>query len=127
MSHQTLIAHVEALFISDLQSSQQPSAAQVRAAVRRALQTISIDDVAALAAQEYGDHPESSVTRMRWAWDQVLHAYDSGGSARAIRCATLPAVPVSPRDGRDEGLNRDGIGVIEELQPLPAGERDTLA
>ena len=79
MSHQTLITHAEALFLSDLQSSQQPSAAQVRAAVRRALRTIGIGGVAALAAQEYGDHPESSVRRMRWAREQVLHAYQTSG------------------------------------------------
>ena len=75
MSRQTLITCFEALFVSDLQSSQQPSASQVRAAVSRALRTVGTDDVAALAAQEYGDHPESSAIRMRWAREQVLSAY----------------------------------------------------
>ena len=58
----------EALFVSQLQPSDRPSADQVRAAIEASLLAFGgIDGCAARCAGEFGEHPEVAVMRMRWA------------------------------------------------------------
>ena len=56
-----------ALFASTLQRSDAPSAGQVRAAAAAALRAYGGRGCAEQVAQEFGDHPEAAVARMRWA------------------------------------------------------------
>ena len=56
-----------ALFASALQRSDEPSAGQVRKAVAAALRAYGGRGCAERVAQEFGDHPEAAVARMRWA------------------------------------------------------------
>jgi hypothetical protein len=56
----------EALFASDLQPSQHPSAEQIGAAVRRTSAMLGVQGCAAQMAREFGDHPDTAVARMRW-------------------------------------------------------------
>jgi hypothetical protein len=65
------------LFVSALQASEHPSPEQVRTAVEWGLRACDGDctGCAVSVAQEAGDHPETYVTRMRWALDAVLEAY----------------------------------------------------
>jgi hypothetical protein len=64
----TLTTSAEALFASPLQPSEQPSAAEVRAAILHSLRTNhGARGCAAVVAAEYGDHPETAAARMRWA------------------------------------------------------------
>jgi hypothetical protein len=65
----------DALFASDLQASQHPDSRRVRLAIRRTVRTLGAHACAALVAQEFGDHPETAVTRMRWAKQVVRTAY----------------------------------------------------
>ncbi|MGX7680610.1 hypothetical protein ACSMXN_17115 [Jatrophihabitans sp. DSM 45814] len=64
----TLASRAEALFVSSLQPSDQPSAREVVVAIRRTRRThggvagCSVD-----FAAEYGEHPEEAAERMRWA------------------------------------------------------------
>ncbi|MGH3648941.1 MAG: hypothetical protein ACRDTM_17410 [Micromonosporaceae bacterium] len=60
-------AKAEALFVSDLQPSDQPTEPAVRAAIARSIRTFGSRGCAARVAQEYGEHPETAVARMRWA------------------------------------------------------------
>jgi hypothetical protein len=60
-------ARAEALFVSGLQRSDKPSAEQVRHAVIAAVGALGSRGCAERVAQEFGDHPETAVTRMRWA------------------------------------------------------------
>ena len=57
----------EALFASVLQRSERPSPGQVRKAVTAAVRAYGGRGCAELVAQEFGDHPETAVERMRWA------------------------------------------------------------
>jgi hypothetical protein len=57
----------DALFVSSLQRSDDPSAAQVRHAIAAAVREFGGQGCAGRAAQEFGDHPEAAVARMRWA------------------------------------------------------------
>jgi hypothetical protein len=70
-----LATRCEALFTSDLRSSEQPDAHQVRRAIQRAIRMFGRRDCAAMVAQEFGDHPEWAVNRMLWAREAVARAY----------------------------------------------------
>jgi hypothetical protein len=57
-----------ALFASDLQPSDQPTAVQVMHAIHVSLRACGgAKGCAAVVAAEYGDHPETAALRMRWA------------------------------------------------------------
>ena len=60
-------ARADALFVSALQRSQQPSATQVRDAIATAIREFGARGCATRVAQEYGEHPELAAPRMRWA------------------------------------------------------------
>jgi hypothetical protein len=57
----------DALFVSVLQGSDKPDAGQVRKAVAAAVHAYGDGGCAQRVAQEFGDHPETAVARMRWA------------------------------------------------------------
>ena len=60
-------ARAEALFVSALQRSDEPTAGQVRQAITAAVRAFGGRGCAARVAQEFGDHPDTAVARMRWA------------------------------------------------------------
>ena len=57
----------DALFVSVLQGCDPPSARQVQQAVAKAVCVFGPLGCAERVAQEFGDHPETAVARMRWA------------------------------------------------------------
>jgi hypothetical protein len=57
----------DALFASPLQPSNDPNSDQVRLAVTEAVRRYRSRGCAAVVAQEFGDHPEAAVERMRWS------------------------------------------------------------
>lgn len=68
MQHPSISAvGADALFVSTLQRSDEPTARQVRQAVAAAIRVYGDQGCAARVAQEYGDHPETACARMRWA------------------------------------------------------------
>lgn len=72
----------EALFASDLQPSELPTAGQVACAIDVSLRTRGgVEGCAAVVAAEYGDHPETAALRMRWAL------------SLAATCAALAVAP----------------------------------
>jgi len=59
-------ARCKALFVSGLQRSDAPTADMVAEAIRRSVQRFGIRGCTSQMAQEFGDHPEAAVNRMRW-------------------------------------------------------------
>jgi hypothetical protein len=57
----------DALFVSVMQRSDEPGGDQVRRAVAAAVRAYGERGCAERVAQEFGDHPEAAVVRMRWA------------------------------------------------------------
>jgi hypothetical protein len=57
----------DALFASALQRSDELSISNIRNAVAAALLAYGPGGCARRVAQEFGDHPETAVVRMRWA------------------------------------------------------------
>ena len=66
---------IEALFVSDLQRSQQPTAELIRAAVADTVGRLGESGCAALVAQEFGEHPDCALGRMQWARLAVRQAF----------------------------------------------------
>jgi hypothetical protein len=65
----------EALFVSHLQRSQQPTPELIRAAVTATVDRLGESGCAALVAQEFGEHPDCALGRMQWARTAVRRAY----------------------------------------------------
>lgn len=57
----------DALFASALQRADHPTPGQVRQAIAAAAAAYGGSGCAARVAQAFGEHPETAVTRMRWA------------------------------------------------------------
>ena len=96
-------ARADALFASALQISDDPSAVQVRQAIDAATSVLGDLGCAARVAQEFGEHPETAVTRMRWARAEVAGVFgrpesDPGYAPRhALPAGACPA-PRLPLD-----------------------------
>src|SRR5579875_560617 len=68
MHHLSIRAvRADALFVSALQRSDTPTAGQVRRAVATAVRSFGSRGCVERVAQEFGDHPDTAVARMRWA------------------------------------------------------------
>jgi hypothetical protein len=63
----TSAAWADAVFASVLQCSDNPSAGQVRKAIAATMRAYGGLGCVERVAQEFGDHPEAAVNRMRWA------------------------------------------------------------
>ena len=83
-------ARADALFVSALQRSEEPSAAQVQLAIAAAIRAFGARGCAARVAQEYGEHPETAVPRMRWA-RAVVQGHQDGQAGRAFELSLPPA------------------------------------
>jgi hypothetical protein len=57
----------DALFVSALQRSDDPSVGQIQQAIAAAIVAFDYSGCAERVAQEFGDHPETAAARMRWA------------------------------------------------------------
>jgi hypothetical protein len=96
-------ARADALFASALQISDEPSAVQVKRAIDAATSALGDLGCAARVAQEFGEHPETAVTRMRWARAEVAGVFGGSPSApvyaaRHARPAGACPAPRLPRD-----------------------------
>jgi hypothetical protein len=85
----------EALFASALQRSDQPTSADVRLAIMRTVRDLGNSGCAARVAQEFGDHPEVAVERMRWARQMVASTVSESTVATAINTLRYGPRPVA--------------------------------
>src|SRR5215471_13096252 len=84
-------ARADALFVSALQRSEELSTGQVRQAVASAVRAFGSRGCAERVAQEFGDHPDTAVARMRWA--RTVAAETFGNSS----LGSVPAPPPTLR------------------------------
>ena len=74
-------ARAEALFLSTLQPSESPSGERVRRHVATTLSRLGVAECGAQMADEYGNHPNTSVARMRWALTTIDTVYGTASDA----------------------------------------------
>ena len=84
-------ARADALFVSALQRSEELNTGQVRQAVAAAVRAFGSRGCAERVAQEFGDHPDTAVARMRWA--RTVAAETFGGSGPGLAHTSQPAQP----------------------------------
>jgi hypothetical protein len=65
----------EALFASHVQRSQRPTPELIRDAVTATVDRLGAGGCAEMVAQEFGEHPDCALHRMRWARRAVRMAY----------------------------------------------------
>jgi hypothetical protein len=88
----------DALFVSALQRSADPTAGQVRQAVATAVRTYGSRGCVEQVAQEFGDHPDAAAARMRWACAVTGEVFARTGQRHAVaRLLTHPPVPAPRR------------------------------
>jgi len=89
----------DALFASVLQCSDNPSAGQVRKAIAVAVRAYGGLGCVQRVAQEFGDHPEAAVNRMRWARAVAgeVFASPSAPPQQSLPRQTAPPVAGLPR------------------------------
>src|SRR5580700_7007881 len=73
----------DALFVSALQRGDHPGAREVRQVVAEAVEAFGQRGCAGRVAQEFGDHPETAITRMRWARQVAGQAFGEPGPSSA--------------------------------------------
>jgi hypothetical protein len=102
--------HADALFASGLQRCDEPSVGQVRMAVATAIREFGYTGCAARVAQEYGDHPETAVIRMRWARAMSSAAFAEPALQLDPGEAAYGRHPVRPRFPADRVAGSSGTG-----------------
>lgn len=72
----------EALFASSLQSTDTVTAEVATAEITRTIQRLGPTGCASRMAQEFGDHPEAAMDRMRWV-RQLVREMQNGSAGLA--------------------------------------------
>jgi len=97
MQHPSVSAlRADALFVSSLQRSDDLSAAQVQHAIATAVREVGSQGCAGRVAQEFGDHPEAAVARMRWARALASEAFRDTAEEPSARQDARPCPTARP-------------------------------
>ena len=90
----------DALFVSVLQGSERPDAGQVRRAIAAAVRAYGGGGCAQRVAQEFGDHPETAMARMRWARAVAAEVFASPPVPAPDSVRRRPGQPVTRSQAR---------------------------
>ena len=111
----TRAIQADALFVSGLQRREEPGAGQVRQAVAAAIQAFGWSGCAGQVAQEFGDHPEAAVIRLRWARSVAAETFADSASEpgprpdAGPRPAVRPRLPAGQASGSPTGLRKTNV------------------
>lgn len=98
----TSAVRAEAVFVSGLQRCDEPSAGEVRRAVAAAIRAFGCSGCAGRVAQEFGDHPETAVIRMRWARGVAREAFADSPPEPAPGADTRALLAIRPRSSAEQ-------------------------
>jgi hypothetical protein len=112
----------DAVFVSGLQRRDELSAGQVRQAAGEAIRAFGCSGCAGRVAQEFGDHPETAVTRMRWALGvaREVFADPSPELGTGADAGGLPAI--RPRPPAEQASGSPGPGRREPARAAAGGK-----
>jgi hypothetical protein len=79
------VTRAEALFASNLQSSESPSSDQIRRAVAATLRRLGSSGCSVHLAGEFGDHPDTTAARMTWALTAIRTVYPNPSTNPGVR------------------------------------------
>jgi hypothetical protein len=112
----------DAVFVSGLQRCDAPSAGQVRQAVAAAIRAFGYPGCAGRVAQEFGDHPETAVIRMRWARAVARAAFADSAPERGRPADAGGWLVVRPRLPAEQASGSPGAGRRERTGSVAGGE-----
>jgi hypothetical protein len=95
-------AAADALFVSALQRCDEPDTGQVRRAIAAAIGAFGRPGCAQRVAQEFGDHPDTAVIRMRWARIMARAAFADPAPEAGPGPDACPWPVVRPRPPADQ-------------------------
>jgi hypothetical protein len=113
----------DALFASGLQRCDEPSGRQVRQAVATAIREFGYSGCAERVAQEFGDHPETAVIRMRWVRAAAGAAFADSRWEPGPCPEAGGLLIVRPRLPLQQVTPSSGTGRHEKAGSLAGGER----
>ena len=102
------VFRADAIFVSGLQRSDEPSADQVRLTVAAAIRAFGYSGCAERVAQEFGDHSETAVIRMRWARAVTHEAFTETAPDPDPHPDADPLLVVGPRLAAGETSDSPG-------------------
>ena len=111
----------DALFVSGLQRCDEPSASQVRQAIAESIRAFGYSGCAGRVAQEFGDHPETAVARMRWARAVAGEAFAESAPRPVLRTDAAGLLIVGPRLPAEQASGSPGAGRRERAGSLTGG------
>jgi len=118
----SFLGHADALFASGMQRRDQPGAAQVRQAIAAAIRAFGFSGCAGRVAQEFGDHPETAVIRMRWARAAAREAFADSAKESGPRADGHRVLVARPRLPAEQASRSSGGGPRERAGSLVCGE-----
>jgi hypothetical protein len=83
-------ARCEALFASGLQPSEAPTPAALAKVISHTVRQFGVAGCVSRMAQEFGDHPETAASRMRWIRQLISEIYAPAASRPAWMPLTAP-------------------------------------
>jgi hypothetical protein len=112
----------DALFASALQRREEPDPGQVRRAIAAAIGALGGLGCAQRVAQEFGDHPETAVARMRWARTMARAAFPDSAPEPSPGPDPYPWPGAPPRPAAKETSGPRNAGRLERTGPPAGGE-----
>ena len=112
----------DAVFVSGLQRCDEPSAGQVRQAVAAAVRAFGCSGCAGRVAQEFGDHPETAVIRMRWARGVAREAFADSAPEPGPGADAGGWLVIRPRLPAEQASGSPGAGRREPARSVAGGE-----
>ena len=112
----------DAIFVSGLQRCDEASAGQVRQAAAAAIRAFGCLGCAGRVAQEFGDHPETAVSRMRWARSVAREAFAIRRQSLARARMSVGSSSPAPRSPAEQASGSPGAGRREPARSVAGGE-----
>jgi hypothetical protein len=113
----------DAVFVSRLQRGDEPSAGQVRQAIAAAIEAFGCSGCAGRVAQEFGDHPETAVIRMRWARGVAREAFADWPPEPGSGADSGGLLVIRPRLPAEQLSGSPGTGRRKPARSAAGGER----
>jgi len=112
----------DAVFVSGLQPRDELSATKVRRAVAAAIRAFGCSGCAGRVAQEFGDHPETAVIRMRWARAVAREAFAGSAPEPGVCADTGALLVIRPRLSAEQASGSPGTGRRKPARAVAGGE-----
>ena len=116
----------DALFASAVQRCDEPDSDQVRQAIAAAIRAFGSIGCAERVAQEFGDHPETAVVRMRWARFVIGEAFPDRAPKPGPRPDADPQLVALPQLRAADTSGSRGPGALSEQELWRAGKVSAL-